>query len=94
MNISFQKIKEQIITFLQRFHVIIFTIAVAGGLGIVILMLNNIVVRSGDTSGYTSTTDNASFDEATINSIKKLRLSSEPPIPLNTSGSRGNPFVE
>lgn len=92
INLSLQSFKQSLGRFLHRFHVLIFTILILGGLAVVILLLNNIVVRSGQSEGYQADTGTTSFDQATIKKIEELETrgqSSPPP-----AGVRTNPFVE
>jgi hypothetical protein len=91
LNLSTQSIKKGIVAFLHRFHVMIFVIIVLGGLAVVILLLNNVVIRSGQKDGYTSDISTGSFDQATIKKIQDLQNRSQSPIP---SSGRINPFVE
>lgn len=89
-NLSPQALKKMIVTMLHRFHIIIFVIFVLGGLAIIILLLNNTIVLSGQSNGYAPDTNDSSFDQATIKKIEDLQnRSTSPP----TSG-RTNPFVE
>jgi hypothetical protein len=93
LNLSIQSIKKTVTTFLHRFHVILFVVIVLGGLAIVILILNNIVVRSGQSDGYTSDTNNASFDQATIKKIQDLQNRGQSGSQIPATG-RTNPFIE
>jgi len=90
LNLSTEAIKKAIVTFLHRFHVVIFVIVVLGGLAVIILLLNNIVVLSGQSNGYSPNANNSTFDQATIKKIEDLQNRSQSP---STSG-RSNPFVE
>ena len=51
MNISLGAIKKSFATFLHRFHITIFVLIVFGGLAFVVFMLNNVIIRSGDSTG-------------------------------------------
>ena len=97
MNINFslspQAIKKQINRFLHRFHIVLFVIIVVGGSAIVVFMLNRIVVRSGENDGYTSDTNNASFDQATMKRIEELKTRDQN-AQTNLPSGRINPFVE
>lgn len=94
-NLSLTSVKKAIITFLHRFHIILFVIVVLGGLAVAILMLNNVVVRSATSDGYTSQTNNASFDQATIKRIEDLKTRDQAGSDqLDLSKGRSNPFVE
>ena len=90
LNLSPQAIKKAVVTFLHRFHIVLFVIVVLGGLAVIIFLLNNIVVLSGQSNGYTPDTNNSSFDQSTIKKIEDLKNRSQSP---PTSG-RTNPFVE
>lgn len=92
MNISGTLIKQRIIGFLHRFHVVIFVITVLGGLAVMMFFLNNTLVLSTTDDGYTSTSNDASFDQATIERIKQLKQDGSES-QLDLSG-RSNPFVE
>lgn len=93
MNISLDSIKKMFATFLHRFHVIIFVVIVLGGVAVSILVLNNIVILSTDTSEYTQTTE-ATFDQETIEKVKNLKTSDQSGDELDLSDGRVNPFVE
>lgn len=90
LNLSTQAIKKAIVAFLHRFHIIIFVVLILGGLAVVVLLLNNIVALSGQKNGYAPDTNNATFDQTTIQKIENLQNRSQTP---PTSG-RTNPFVE
>ena len=93
LNLTFQAIKRSIDIFLHRFHVILFVIIILGGLAVVILLLNNDVIRSSQSDGYTSNTNDASFDQTTIKKIQDLqnRNQTGSQVPAN---ARTNPFIE
>ena len=90
MNLSTQAIKKTIVTFLHRFHIVIFVVLVLGGLAVVVFLLNNIISLSDQSNGYTPDTNDTSFDQATIQKIEDLQNRGQTP---PTSG-RTNPFVE
>jgi hypothetical protein len=92
-SISLQIIKKQINRFLHRFHLVLFVIIVIGGSAVVVFMLNRVVVRSGENDGYTSNTNNANFDQATIKRIEELKTRDEN-APNTLPKGRINPFVE
>lgn len=93
MEISLTSLKKTITNTLHRYHVIIFTIFVLGGLTVVVFLLNNIIIKSGDSSNYAVDTT-AGFDKKTIERIKQLNSRDEPADSLDLSGRRSNPFVE
>jgi ABC-type bacteriocin/lantibiotic exporter with double-glycine peptidase domain len=95
LSLSLASVKKMIITFLHRFHIVLFVVFVLGGLAIAILMLNNIIIRSGTSDGYASQTNNASFDQATIKRIEDLKTRDQSGgDQLDLSKGRTNPFVE
>lgn len=94
MNISFVAIKKNLAHFIGRFHVVLFVVTILGGLAIVVLLLNNVIVTSNDSGDYTPETTNATFDEGTIDRIKQLKTRDEGGDQLDLSQGRSNPFVE
>jgi len=88
-----RKGKKQFLRFIRRFHVILFVVSVASALAVVIIILNAAVIRSGEDDGYTSSSANTAFDQATINRIKNLKTRDQADDQLDLSG-RSNPFVE
>lgn len=94
MNISLNMVKTALARFIGRFHIIIFVITILGGLVVVILFLNNIIITSTDSSDYTPASNNASFDQTTIDRIKQLKTRDETGDQLNLPPGRTNPFVE
>lgn len=95
MNISLSPtvIKKFIVTALHRYHVVLFVTIVLGGLAVMVFFLNQILVKSSTPDGYTSSSNDASFDQQTINRIKNLRETTDTSSQLDLSG-RSNPFVE
>jgi hypothetical protein len=93
-NISAISLIQPIIEVFRRYHVTIFIVVVVCGLGGAVIVLNNILQTSTDTSGYTATATTAGFDEVTIERIKQLHTSSDTSsIVIPTSG-RISPFSE
>jgi hypothetical protein len=93
MNLQVSNIQKVFVRFLRRFHVTIFAIVILGGLAVIVLLLYNVIIASGESGDYTPKTNTASFDEATIERVKRLRTTSEESEQLDLSG-RINPFVE
>lgn len=88
-------IKKSFITFLHRFHVMVFVIVVLGGTIVMILLLNGVIIRSGESDGYVApNASNATFDQTTIKKIENLKTSSQGSGNLDLSDGRTNPFVE
>lgn len=94
LNISPDAIKKSIVVFLHRFHIVLFVIIVLGGLAVVIFLLNEVVVTSGQANGYTPDANNATFDQSTIQKIQNLKTASQSDQPITNNGGRTNPFVE
>jgi hypothetical protein len=94
MNISFLSIRKSIAHFVGRYHVVLFVVVVLGGLSLVILRLNNVIVSSSESDGYAPKSSNANFDQATIDRIKQLKTRDEAGAQLDLSKGRTNPFVE
>jgi hypothetical protein len=93
-SISLTSIKKAFIKFLQRFHVILFVIVVVGGTAIVIFILNGVIIRSSESDGYTSNTNNTSFDKATMKRIEELKTRDQNDNSAVLPSGRTNPFVE
>lgn len=94
MDISLQAIKAPVVAFLHRFHIVLFVVISIGSLAVAILLLNTIIASSSESNGYISTSNNASFDQATIDQIKQLRATDENSVPPLPQTGRINPFVE
>ena len=78
---------------LRRYHLVLFVIAVVGSMSIVILMINQSLQASTDTSDI-STQTTITFDQKTIDRVNALQpTQSQQPLTL-PSNQRTNPFVE
>lgn len=77
-----------------RYHLTLFIVVLVGGLSTAVLMLNEILMQSSDTNGYTSSLNNSGFDQATIDRLKQLKSSSEASTDLTLPAGRVNPFAE
>lgn len=95
MNNSDKKsIAKSIIQFFGRYHLTLFIVFLVGGLSSAVLVLNAVLIQSADTEGYTSSLDMTTFDQATIDNVKKLRLSSDTPAEFSLPEGRISPFAE
>lgn len=94
MDISLQAIKTPLITFLHRFHIVLFVTLTIGSLAVAILVLNTIVTTSSESNGYVSTSNNATFDQATIDQINQLKSNGDGDSVTLPKSGRINPFVE
>lgn len=96
MDISFTSIGKKSSNFLFRYHVILFSVIVLGGLAAAVFILNGVLEKSDrSTDGYTASSNNTTFDTATVDRLDKLHESSDGSTPtINTGNGRKNPFVE
>lgn len=93
-SLSLTAIKKAIVNFLHRFHVLVFATIVLGGSAIVILILNSIIIQSGDSTNYVPQGQSSSFDQNTIKRIDELKTRNQSGDSLDLSNGRTNPFVE
>lgn len=95
MEITSASLKTGLAKFIKRYHLLIFTIFVLGGLIVCMLLINNIIIKSGDTTGYEPAAESTAFDQQTIDRIKQLHTAGEAaPDDLKLGQGRSNPFVE
>lgn len=95
MELSFTNFTTKLSSLLSRFHVIIFTIIVIGGLIVCMLLINATITESDASGAYTPPSTNTNFDQQTIDRIKQLHSSSDPtPAPSLDLSGRINPFVD
>lgn len=95
MEITPASLKTGIAKFIKRYHFLIFTVSVLGGLAVCMFLINNIIIKSGDSTGYEPAATNTSFDQQTIDRIKQLHTASDSTADdLNLGQGRSNPFVE
>ena len=90
-TISIQQITRSISQFMHRYHVLIFTIFVLGGLSVATYLL-----YQATTSAQTSSNQSPSnqFDQSTIDRINALHSANETPTPINLPSGRTNPFQD
>jgi len=93
-DVSFKSIIEGLAEVFKRYNLTIFMIVLAVGLGTAVLLLNNTLQKSSDTSGYSSSLDITSFDQTTIDKIKQLHTSTEFTGGVTLPAGRINPFGE
>lgn len=95
MNNSDKKsIPKSVVQFFGRYHLTLFIVFLVGGLSTAVLVLNAVLIESANTDGYTSSLDMTTFDQATIDNVKKLRLSSDTPAEFTLPDGRISPFAE
>jgi len=93
MDISFNT--KAITAFLHRYHVVLFSVVILGGLAFMVLSLNNIIILSTEAGAdYTPAGTTFSFDQETIERVNNLKSRDQAAEELDLSGGRSNPFVE
>ena len=89
-DLSLQQISHSLVHFLHRYHVLIFTFFVLGGLSAATFMLYRVTTDAQSTNSTTQ----SSFDQKTIDRIDKLHSANDVPTPINLPAGRTNPFQE
>lgn len=79
--------------FLQRFHLLIFFVLVAGLLSATVMLINKTLTETSS-QAYTSTISAGSIDESTLSRIQSFHASSSPVTTLSPQSGRANPFSE
>lgn len=79
-------------SFFVRFHAIIFFVAVVGSLSAAVYILNETIALSDKPTDYVPPTASSTFDEATIERVRKLTPSTQAPEPLEIPSGRIDPF--
>lgn len=90
-SISIQQLTRGISQFMHRYHVIIFTVFVLGGLSVATYLIYQATTSAQTPSDQAPANQ---FDQSTINRIKTLHSASETPTPINLPPGRINPFQE
>lgn len=80
-------------TFIRRFHLLIFFVAIVACLSVAIVLLNETLTESSDET-YTSSINAGSIDQATLQKIQSLHPSSQPSAAPSLPPGRVNPFSE
>ena len=78
----------------RRYHITIFIVFVAVGLGYAVFSFSNLLEQSSTDASYTSPIGTGSIDNATLQRIKALHTSDEPTPAVVTPPGRINPFSE
>lgn len=98
MNISSASLKSAFSHFLTRYHMIVFTIVVLGGLAVCMFLINAIIAQTGGENSanlVSPTAASSSFDQQTIERIKQLHAADDTAQSnLDLSNGRVNPFVD
>lgn len=79
--------------FFRQFHLLLFFIAVSGFLAAGVMLLNNTLSETSD-STYTSSINPGTIDKATLERIQTLHTSSQPGGAPTLPAGRSNPFAE
>ena len=91
ININPQQLIRGVSGFMHRYHVLIFSIVVLGGLSAATFSLYQTVTAAQTVEpGNTKTT----FDSETITNIRELRTSEDTAANLTLPSGRTNPFQE
>lgn len=91
-DLSLSQLSTTLAQLLHRYHVILFSLLVLGGLSVATFMLYGIITKSPSDMSASSTS--SSFDQTTIKKIQGLRSTSEASQPLELPPGRTNPFQE
>lgn len=93
-SISLDAIPKALSSIFRRYHVVLFAMTVVIGVGVEVIMLNNLISRSSTPEEPTATTT-VRFDQETIDRINRLSTSDQnESTPLQLGEGRVNPFAE
>jgi hypothetical protein len=93
-NVSVSSLFKPIIPIFRKYHLTIFIVFVAAGLGYAVFTFSNLLAASSTDTTYTSSIGAGSIDQATLERINALHTSDEPTPTLVTPPGRINPFSE
>jgi ABC-type dipeptide/oligopeptide/nickel transport system permease component len=88
-DLSLTQLTHGISRILHRYHAVIFTLVVLGGLSIATFILYREITSTPATE---QTSESVGFDKQTIEDINSLRASGEASKPLVKPAGRTNPF--
>lgn len=91
VDVSIQQMIRSFSHIMHRYHVIIFTVSVLGGLAVATFLLYQVTTLA---QAQVSPPTTATFDKATIERIEQLRGVDDNPQSLNLPSGRTNPFKE
>lgn len=96
IGLSTKTIGKKVSHFIYRFHVILFTIIVLGGLSVLIFILYNYIVNATNINdAENAIAIDSGFDKQTITRLESLQTSNVLNEPIQyIDGARKNPFVE
>jgi len=93
-NVSLSLSFKPIARIFKRYHLTIFIVFVAAGLGFAVYTFTNLLGESSTDTSYTSPISAGSIDQATLERIKSLHTSDETAPVLIQPAGRINPFSE
>lgn len=79
---------------LFRYHAILFTITILGGLAVAVFLLNRAITPSDEVQGYTPQLTDTSFDTATIKKVEGLTPPGGTPPTIQLPSGRVDPFMQ
>jgi len=85
---------KPLIRVFKRYHLTIFIVFVAAGLGTAVFTFTNLLGESSSDASYTSPIGAGTIDQATLERIKVLHTSDEATPTLVVPSGRTNPFSE
>lgn len=85
---------KAVIRTITRYHLTIFIVLVASGLGFAVFTFANLLNESSSDDTYTSPIGAGTIDQATLERIKVLHTSDEPTPSIVLPEGRTNPFSE
>lgn len=87
-DMSTQQMIRSYSNFMHRYHVVIFTIVIIGGLSVATYLMYNATTPDSSTTNTTT----SGFDQVTIDRIKNLHSADDTQEPLRMPAGRTNPF--
>lgn len=91
ISLNPRQITKAFSSFMYRYHILVFSLLVLGGLSAATYILYQSVVSS---QAAETTQSQTRFDNETIEKIKNLRDTSDASVPLQRPAGRSNPFQE
>lgn len=91
---SIAQLGEMMGHFFRRYHVILFSLTIVISVSAAVMMLNNLLVISGASTGSETNIQASGFDQKTIDKIENFTTASDSPRPFSLPAGRVNPLVE
>ena len=93
-NFSPHSIGRSISRFLERFHIVLYTVIAVGGISVVVYLLYLTIIDATDVP-TTNSVPSSSFDRDTIDKLESLNAKSGGGKPLDLpANTRTNPFID